>query len=453
MRAKFSRGLLSKPLFCRRKREELSASARAIQSVAPSLGIEVNQLRRFPMEQTVRINTIKVRRIAIEAATLSAIVATSGLLIIHLSSLFPDSIYDVRNFWFNADPDRVLRDLTSGVHRRTSVHPIFPILLGAPTRLLIFFGFALITAAKIILVIAGVFSAVFLYLASRSIGIRLQDSILLHLAFMSSASFLFWFGLIETFPLSAPMTSFMIWIACVKPRTWVWILGSAATLSVTTTNWSLGLFASYFGTNRVRFILINVCAFVMVVFLALVQKRLMPSSDLFFLPGSVGRESVWVHYDRTMAEAVKRILHIWLFTGVTPPTALLSSVITNINSNLASFTYAGAVALISWIIMLGSGMFGIYKNIHLRNVSLAVLWFLCFQTTLHVIYGDEPFLYSVNFLPGMIILCAFGFLTPAARVCRAAFYIFVTVGSFSNYSTLQYSIQLLHRALTIVLHQ
>jgi hypothetical protein len=408
------------------------------------------------MEQTVRNNPIEVRRIAIEAATFSAIVASSAFVIMHLTSLFPVSIYNVCNIWFGADQPRVLRDLTTivGSHGRTNVHPIFPILLLPPTHFFMFFGLDHITAAKIILVIAGVFSAVFLYLASRSIGIRLQDSILLHFAFMSSASFLFWFGLIETFPIAAAMTSFMIWVACMKPRAWVWTLGSAATLSVTTTNWSLGLLASYFGNNRAKFILINVCALAMIVFLALVQRRLMPSSNLFFSPRAVVYfESMFVRYDLTLVEAVKRILNFWLFTGVTPLTELsssrqIASYVTN--GNLVRFTYAGAVALTSWTIMLGNGIFSIYKNIHLRNISLAVLWFLCFQTTLHVIYGDSPFLYSGNFLPGMMILCAFGFLSPAAWVSRAAFYIFVTTGSFSNYSILQYSIQLLHHALTVV---
>jgi hypothetical protein len=180
----------------------------------------------------------------------------------------------------------------------------------------------------------------------------------------------------------------------------------------------------------------------------------MPSSNLFFSPRAVVYfESMFVRYDLTLVEAVKRILNFWLFTGVTPLTELsssrqIASYVTN--GNLVRFTYAGAVALTSWTIMLGNGIFSIYKNIHLRNVSLAVLWFLCFQTTLHVIYGDSPFLYSGNFLPGMMILCAFGFLSPAAWVSRAAFYIFVTTGSFSNYSILQYSIQLLHHALTVV---
>src|SRR5262249_15881946 len=147
------------------------------------------------------------------------------------------------------------------------------------------------------------------------------------------------------------------------------------------TNWSLGLFASYFGNNRARFILINVCAFLTVVLLALVQKRLMPSSALFFSPKQVYRELYFAHlpslfslkevasmfglahYDFTMVEAIKRITNFWLFTGVTPPTTLASSsqialYVTNSNGPLVS-SYAAAVVLTSWIIMLGSGIFSI----------------------------------------------------------------------------------------------
>src|SRR5262249_13193553 len=150
--------------------------------------------------------------------------------------------------------------------------------------LLIFFGFDPIVAARILLSIAGAVSGMCLHLVYRAIGLQRHDSILAHLAFLSSSAFIFWFGLIETFPLPAPPISFMIWIAAVTPRIWVWIVGTAATLAINTTNWSLGLLASYFGNNRIRFIVINACAFFLVFFLAVVQKRLMPSSGLFFSP-------------------------------------------------------------------------------------------------------------------------------------------------------------------------
>ena len=63
---------------------------------------------------------------------------------------------------------------------------------------------------------------------------------------------------------------------------------------------------------------------------------------------------------------------------------------------------------------------------------------------------SEPFLYSADFLPAMMILCSFGFISPVAWICRSAFCVFVTAGSFSNYSTFRYSIDLVHHALTIV---
>ena len=104
------------------------------------------------------------------------------------------------------------------------------------------------------IILAAILSIAFLYLAARSIGLRLYDAVLVCFTFMASASFVFWFGLVETFAISAMTLCGMMFIAAARPKSiLLWVLGSAATLSITVTNWSMGLLAAFLNNSRRRF--------------------------------------------------------------------------------------------------------------------------------------------------------------------------------------------------------
>jgi len=73
----------------------------------------------------------------------------------------------------------------------------------------------------------------------------------------------------------------------------------------------------------------------------------------------------------------------------------------------------------------------------LRAFSLTLIAYLVGQMLLHLIYGDEPFLYSAHFMPAMIMVGAIGFLCPARVVTRGVALLFIITAAISNYANLQ----------------
>ena len=414
----------------------------------------------FPLSLSVRHHFV------LDATILTALVAVVSLVVIHVSTLFPTQIYygqEAYNIWFGSDPPRVFSNLTDFYfdNRRSVVHPAFTILFWPLTRVLIALGFPDLIAAKVIIAASAALCVGMLYAIARRIGLRPADATLACLVFMLSASFIFWFGLVETFPIAAATLCCMLFIAVVNPVSSIpWILGSAATLSITTTNWSLGILTAYFFNDRSRFLKITISAFLLVSVLAVVQKILMPSSILFWAPFEVSKEqeylNMWASGGDLPAYYLHRIFDFWLNTGVSSESRIIQL---NYSSGEPFYlTYAsgiqnlspiGWIATVSWAAMLGAGFVGMVQRPELKQFSLAVAGYLAAQTVLHMVYGDEPFLYSLHFLPAMIVVCQFGFLGSAKHVSRLAASIFIVTAAIANHVSLHQALYRVYAGLEL----
>lgn len=384
----------------------------------------------------------------------------STIFALHLASLFPVSIYDQNDIWFGSDSYRVLQDMTnySIDHYRTSVHPIFPLIFLPPTKTLMVLGLPQLTAVKIVTSLAAGTSVVFIYLTLRSIGISYVDSVLVNLVFLSSAAFMFWGGLAETTNFAALTISLAMLVAVRQSTLPMWIFASAATLAVSTPNWALGLLTSFFGNTWRRFVVINACALLAVVTLAILQQNVFPLSRLFFVPSSLIHETRYIRVGPSLdLDAINRragrLVNFWLFSGAVPAAELsrelwkVKTIVANDQATFADVDRLGKVALIAWSMMLAIGCLGVAELKNLQSIAFAIIGYLFFETMLCVLYGDVPFLYSLNYVPAMMLLCGFGLLSSAAFISRAAAIVFILSGAISNYVTLQKSIEVLSRVL------
>jgi hypothetical protein len=88
---------------------------------------------------------------------------------------------------------------------------------------------------------------------------------------------------------------------------------------------------------------------------------------------------------------------------------------------LSSLGLAGGAGAILWVAMLAWGGIRAVRDPVLGRLAIALALFILFQLALHLVYGDEMFLYTLNFVPLMVVLAAFALLGERRALARVGF--------------------------------
>lgn len=368
-------------------------------------------------------------------------------------SQFPDQLYDVAylDVWFDADPPRVIRNLTAQVsNARTSVHPIFLLLVSPPGHLLLSFGVTAHDVGAAFVSSCGALTTLFLYLGLRGLGLPAPAAIVFTGVYLASATFIFWLCVVETFALSAVTISLMFATMALSrgQRALPWIAASSGTLAVTTTNWMLGLVSSYSCLPRRRFLAVSAGAFLLVSALALGQLAVYPASKLFFLPRAFTGELRFTQLDESFrrqedSTLLAKLRSFVVFSAITPATIERSRgrlIVTNERSSIDALPLAGAAA---WILLIVSASWGAVRNTEKRAIAVALAVYLVFQAALCAAYGATGFLYSANFFPALVGFSAFAYFTPLRPAAYAAAVAFILIGGYHNVRTFDASISMI----------
>jgi hypothetical protein len=385
-------------------------------------------------------------RAAIALGLIGALIAAAG------NTAFDPRVNDYWNIYFHADPNRVLNDIVPqppgpDFHRKGGIHPIFSILLFVPVQLLMLLGVSKLAAFTALLVASAGFSAGLFYMIMRRLGLSLPASVAFAGAFMASATFVHWSPFVETysFALLTGVTMLLVMTSPGYNPLW-WILASAGTLSVTLTNWALGLATAFFHLPARKLIFVSAAAFSLVAGIALIQKIVFPESAVFFRPGVVYREKGFMQigmegngYLRSWSP-VQNIRSVLVTSAVAPPPALEDDAIPAGVFRLVSNQHApltrslvGSGAIACWAALLVIGLWGAWRALGHRAVALSVGSYMLFQLAMHSVYGDVTFLYAANFFPALLTLAALGWLTPLRRYATSAAIGFIILAGANNY--------------------
>jgi hypothetical protein len=193
--------------------------------------------------------------------------------------------YDI---WFEADTPRAFDDMAyrAGNHFRSNAHPLFVLLINPVINFL--HGVLRIDnliAVRIVISQVAVLWIGTLYTLFRLIGCQRLDAVLFCLLAGVSASAIFWFVVPETYTFGSYTILLALFIAALSqhrkiPEAW-FVMMSAATLSMTLTNWMAGIIATFCSLPWRRAVQITVNAFCLVVVLWTVQKYLFPRRQFF----------------------------------------------------------------------------------------------------------------------------------------------------------------------------
>jgi len=349
-------------------------------------------------------------------------------------------VFRTNDRWFESDCARVFYNMTDPHSRqsRTAVHPLFPLLAHPPAALLMgVVGLSADAAVRGVLAAVAALCAAAFFVLLRRVGCRRGDAALLTLLLGSSSAAVFWCTVPETYPFGL-LTILVALIAvataergAVSPA-W-YVAASALTLSVTVTNWMVGIAAAFVGLRWRRAVAVTVAALCVVAALSAAQSGLFRGVRFFPVPQEEAR-----HAFTAESGGPAGVLQSFLFHGMVLPElgvrrhASGELVLTVQASRPGSSSLVGAACVAVWGALLAVGFWAFLSAKGHGPVRLVVGVSLLGQLLLHLAYGEETFLYALHFVPLLLVVVAFGALTRVRRLVLGLAVALVVLAAINN---------------------
>lgn len=353
-----------------------------------------------------------------------------GIACLLIANTIPAFLLQSMDFWFESDTVREVSNMisTTDDHSRTSVHPLFSILTFAPVYLV---KHALaIPPLQAVLYVTSLLGGAWigtLYLLLRLLGCRMLDASVFTTLGLSSASAIFWLPVPNSYTWGSwsIMVSLALLLMAEQYRVGAvpYVLASAFTLSITVTNWMAGLLTSLARWPFKQAVQLSINAFCLVVLLWGAQKFIFPSAEFFI--GS-RKEANWINHPQsgqagniassfvfhTLIAPAIRFIDDDGYIQVGDDSFRLAQRLAFQFSSPGSAGSLGLVAVCLWSALLINGLWRLVTMDRQLRFRLVLAALLLFELSLHMVYGEETFTYSLNFAPLLIALAALGTLSP-----------------------------------------
>jgi len=329
------------------------------------------------------------------------------------------------NVWFQGDIGRVYGNMNNRLafgHYRAKVHPLYSLQTYPPTFVLknIFSDDA--KAIKYVTVGIATLWLYCLYRLLRLMGCIRTDAFVFSLLGMSSSAALFWLSVSETYALGSISIMLALTLTVIsqhrKVPDRIYAIVSAFTFSVTVTNWMAGVFSTFTSLPFKRAVKVSVIALLAVTLLWGLQKLIFPTSG-FFIGESEEHKFLFAP---TMAR-LGAVLNTFFFHSTITPALNITQynqfnwpMLSMQSSAVGSSGTLGALASSLWSVMLGLGAWSLFTCRLSNAFKLTLGLTLLCQFLLHSIYGEETFLYTLHFLPLLIVLTALTTLTQYRKI-------------------------------------
>ena len=201
--------------------------------------------------------------------------------------------------WFDADLARVFDNMVSRASdsKRSDLHPFFALIGYTPVYILqALSGLDDWTAVRAVLALVASMCAGLLYTLLRCIGLPPLLGVLFTLLFATSAAGMFWFILPETMPFGAVTILAGLLFAAATSRCPLPMTSAVAvnllTLSVTVTNWMVGILAAYAAYSKRQALVIVACTVALAVCLSALQLTVFTRATQFGVSSRILMEDV-----------------------------------------------------------------------------------------------------------------------------------------------------------------
>jgi hypothetical protein len=275
------------------------------------------------------------------------------------------------------------------------------------------------------------------YVIVRSLSRHRLDAIVFTLLACSTSSAIFWLLVPETYTpgsltLLAPLALCAIDAERRAGAGW-YVAASAVSLSVTSTNWMCGLFAAAASWPWRRALQISANALSVVVVLWAVQRTLFPTAPFFFGYSNEGRFVL----PAASGGPGPVLRALWFHTIVMPHIAVIpepkwGAVMSVQHSALGSSGAWGVAATALWAALLGSTLVGLCTSGGNRRIRVVLGATIAGQVLLHLLYGEETFLYALHLAPLLILAAALAAASAWRRAILALAVALAFTGAVNN---------------------
>uniref|UniRef100_B8HVA6 Uncharacterized protein n=1 Tax=Cyanothece sp. (strain PCC 7425 / ATCC 29141) TaxID=395961 RepID=B8HVA6_CYAP4 len=340
----------------------------------------------------------------------------------------PDPIitdFYAQDVWFGSDIPTVFGNITSlnSDFGRNNKHPLLPLLV-FPVVLVFskFFHLDSLAAVKLLTVIISIAWVLALYTLFRVMHCRPLDAFLFSLLGGVSAAAVFWLVVPESFALGS-LTILLGFIFVVlsqyHPFSAFWYVAlNVLTVSITITNGMVGFFATIINHRWLKSLQICFISLALATGLWVLQRLVFINSGFpFQLRTFIGEKKFMSAPDSSRILAV--ISSFFYQTMVMPATQFLNSplrpdwVKLDVNTlDPGSGGWWGTIAVLSWTGLLVLGFWGFCTTKQHQKLRVVLGVTLGVQLLMHSIYGvEETFIYSLHFIPLLLLLAAFSLFT------------------------------------------
>jgi hypothetical protein len=359
------------------------------------------------------------------------------------------TLTDIRadDVWFEADVARVFNDMSSpgANHHRTSVHPLFPLitipLVGVCMKV---FGLSKLQAVRLVVAASAAGWIALFYTLLRLLRCRRLDAVVFSLVAASSAGAMFWSAIPETYLLgSLTIIAVLVVAAVAESRqipAWLDVGIGAASLSILVTNFMVWL-ASLVSRYRLqRAIQLASNALVVVVLLWAVEKYFLHSAQFF----------LGAHEHTGAPPPGSALMVIFLHSMVMPEawtlpneTAGFWPLLSLQHTALGQIGVLKVLAIASWLCLLCAAAWALARLPQYPRFRATLALSIAGQITLHLVYGNETFLYALDWIPLFVTAAALATLTRGRWIVLTLGAIFAVTAGIHNAQQLKATLALL----------
>ncbi|WP_340109404.1 hypothetical protein [Pikeienuella sp. HZG-20] len=415
---------------------------------------------------SANVETARARIIALAAGLALACLAAAITWVSYGHFDQTLTLWERVDVWFSADIARVfdnLTDRTAG-HVTTHKHPLFSLAFWPIVWVFSRFTDDSATAIGMLLALNAFTATMLLWRLLRWLGLALMDLILCLALFLSSAAFLFWFAVPETFAFGT--TSILLSLQLLTlPRSGpgglllTEALLCMASLTITITNWGVGLIAVALRHGLLRLanwragmiptlkrpVAVVGLAGGIALALASLQNAIFGQAGMFINVVALADESKFF-IDVTGRSALTRLFDLSVspiiagdllsypqaaIPGLAPERGVLDM------SNIAFASVAQIIATGAWLLTLALAL-GVF--LRERGADLIVATALLSSAgfmMMHLLYGSVYFLYVAHFVAQYALISTLALRGRTKWFGRAALAAVVVFGGYHNFAILE----------------
>ena len=318
--------------------------------------------------------------------------------------------YENMDMYFGADVARVIDNLEDNEkisHYRDRTHPYFSIIAVTVSKAGVYLGIHNI-AFPIYKLIFGTLGAFLFWLFVYKNTNTMQAFASLALL-MTTMSFRVWAAVPETFLFSFFTLMLALNLMQLKAKPEFVLL---STLAGTITNLFLGLMYLLLEYKNKTIILKILFSFILfAIITSIIQQSIYPTSTHFF---DIFAHKEELRYVAKNLSSVQFRLYDFFISGfIVPLSSEIKLPITTASlwQEFFRVTILSSIeviiltilTIITLAMVYLMALYAFIKSNHKSTISKSILIFIGFELILHLVYGDNPFLYSLNFTPLIII--------------------------------------------------